>query len=99
MLYENSILKCYDVCFLFPVAPIVLVGTKKDLRTDKHTIYKLAKRGLEPVKEEDGHAVANRNGAYAYVECSARLNEGVWEVFETAALALIPKSRKKCTVM
>ena len=87
-----------DVCFLLLVAPIVLVGTKKDLRTDEHTIYELAKKELEPVKEEDGHAVANRIGAYAYVECSARLNEGIKEVFETAMRACISR-KKKCNVL
>ena len=79
------------------VAPFLLVGTKKDLRTNEYTIYELARRELEPVKVEDGHAVANRIGAYAYVECSAIFNEGVWEVFETAARASM--NRKKCTVL
>ena len=38
---------------------------------------------------EDGRAMAERIGAYAYVECSAKLNEGVREVFETAARAAL----------
>jgi Ras family protein A len=38
---------------------------------------------------EDGRAMAERKGAYAYLECSAKLNEGVREVFETAARAAL----------
>ena len=75
----------------------MLVGTKKDLRTDAYSMYDLAKRDLEPVKVEDGHTAANRIGAYAYVECSAILNEGIREVFETALRASM--SHKKCTVL
>ena len=75
----------------------MLVGTKKDLRTDAHSICELAKKNLEPVKVKDGHTMANRIGAYAYVECSAKLNEGIREVFETALRATL--SHKKCTVM
>ena len=54
--------------------PIVLVGTKKDLQVDEQV-------------SEDGHATAKSIGAYAYVECSAKQNEGVREVFEAAARA------------
>ena len=73
------------------VAPIVLVGNKTDSRNDEVRIHELAKRNQEHVKAEDGYAMAERIGAFAYLECSAEWNEGVWEVFENAALAVIPK--------
>ena len=37
---------------------------------------------------EEGYTLTRKIGACAYVECSAKLNDGVWEVFETAAKAV-----------
>ena len=82
--------------------PIVLVGNKKDLRFDEQTRKELSKSKQEPVKTEDGRAMAEKIGAYAYLECSAKLNEGVREVFETATRAALQtkkKGRKFCTVL
>jgi Ras family protein A len=55
--------------------PYILVGTKRDLR---------GRRG-EGVSSLEGEAIARRIGARGYVECSARFNEGVQEVFQFAA--------------
>lgn len=82
--------------------PIVLVGNKKDLRVDDQTIRELAKSKQEPVKTEEGRAMAEKIGAYAYLECSAKHNEGVREVFETATRAALQTKKKKksfCTVL
>ena len=76
----------------------MLVGTKKDLRADKAT-NELAMREQEPIKVEDGHAMAEKIGACAYLECSAKLHEGVQEVFKTAACAVLPKKSKDCTML
>ena len=65
----------------------MLVGTKKDLRTDEDTITKLAKFEQAPVSFEDGKAMARNMGAYGYRECSAQLNEGVMQVFEEVTRA------------
>ena len=56
----------------------------------------------EPVKPEEGHAMAQKIGAHAYLECSARTKDGVREVFETAtgaALQVKKRRRKGCTVL
>ena len=79
------------VYFLFPIAPIVLVGNKKDLRKDKNVIDELAKRGQQPITVEDGHAMAQKIGAYAYLECSAKFNDGVKKVFDTATHVVMNK--------
>ncbi len=78
-----------------PAVPIVLVGNKKDLRFDEATRRELAKSKQEPVKTEDGRAMAEKIGAYAYLECSAKLNEGVREVFETATRAALQQKKKR----
>lgn len=91
-----------EVRHFCPTVPIVLVGNKKDLRFDDVTRRELAKSKQEPVKTEDGRAMAEKIGAYAYLECSAKLNEGVREVFETATRAALQtkkKGRKFCNLL
>ena len=92
------------LCCTVPLSPvpIVLVGNKKDLRTDEATRRELAKSKQEPVKTEEGRAMAEKIGAYAYLECTAKFNEGVREVFETATRAALQTKKKKgkyCTVL
>ena len=65
--------------------PIVLVGNKTDLRTDPKVIEELGERQEKPVTPEQGKHVANKINASAYVECSAKLKEGVDDVFLAAA--------------
>ena len=43
----------------------------------------------EPVKPEEGRAMAERINAIAYLECSAKSKEGVREVFESATSAAL----------
>lgn len=76
--------------------PIILVGNKTDLRTDTETIERLRKRyNCAPFTEDEGRAMAKRIGVVAYVECSALINEGIHEVFETAVRAAIVYQNKK----
>jgi Ras family protein A len=82
--------------------PIILVGCKKDLRHDPRTIEELHKTSQKPVTPEQGEEVRKKIGAYKYLECSARTNEGVREVFESATrAALLAKKheRKKCRIL
>ncbi|EAL88545.1 Rho GTPase Rho1 [Aspergillus fumigatus A1163] len=90
--------------------PIILVGCKKDLRHDPKTIEELHKTSQKPVTPEQiidifvqGEEVRKKIGAYKYLECSARTNEGVREVFEAATrAALLTKTHKKkgkCTIL
>eukprot|EP00057_Strongylocentrotus_purpuratus_P018389 XP_011672863.1 PREDICTED: ras-like GTP-binding protein rhoA [Strongylocentrotus purpuratus] len=78
-----------------PKAPIILVGNKKDLQNDKDTIQELLKENQEPVKTEDAQVLAKKIGAIPYLECSAKENKGITEVFETVALAGIKQDEKK----
>jgi hypothetical protein len=43
----------------------------------------------EPVRPEEGRAMAEKINAFAYLECSAKSKEGVREVFETATRAAL----------
>jgi Ras family protein A len=49
----------------------------------------------EPVRPEEGRAMAERINAYGYLECSAKTKEGVREVFETATRAALQTKKKK----
>ncbi|KAJ3220914.1 GTP-binding protein Rho1, partial [Chytriomyces hyalinus] len=69
--------------------PIILVACKKDLRNDPRVIDDLRKTGQSPVQPQQGQAVAEKIGAYRYLECSARTGEGVAEVFEHATRAAL----------
>ncbi|KAL4630603.1 rho-related GTP-binding protein RhoB-like [Arapaima gigas] len=80
-----------EVKHFCPNVPIILVANKKDLRHDEVTRSELARIKQEPVKAEDGRAMAVRIGAYDYLECSARTKEGVRDVFESATRAALQK--------
>ncbi|THX57901.1 ras family protein [Aureobasidium pullulans] len=85
--------------------PIILVGCKKDLRHDQKTIEELHKTSQTPVTEEQARQVKDKIGAKEYIECSAKTNEGVREVFEHATRAALTSrkerssSRKKCLIL
>ena len=91
-----------EVKHFCPNVPIILVGNKKDLRNDEATKAELAKMKQEPVKSEEGRAMSDKIGAFAYIECSAKSKDGVRDVFETATRAAlqVKKSKKgKCLLL
>lgn len=76
--------------------PIILVALKTDLRTDTETLKRLATMGQSPITPQEGQKVANKIGAYKYVECSALSSTGVTDVFNAAAEAsILPLDSKK----
>jgi len=83
--------------------PIILVGCKKDLRHDQKTIQELAKTSQKPVTEAEGDAVKKVIRAERYLECSAKTNEGVREVFEHATRCALmqkkTKAKKSCRIL
>ena len=71
--------------FYFFVVPIVLVGNKKDIPYDRlHD----AESNLQFVKREDCLAMAQKICAFAYLECSAKWNRGVDDVFQAVIEAI-----------
>ena len=92
-----------EVRLFCPNVPIILVGNNKDLRNDEYIKRKLSKTKQKPVTSDEGSSMCDRIEAYAYLECSVKTREGVRDVFETAAKAVLKKKKKwyqrKCCIM
>jgi Rho family protein len=76
-----------EVNELCPNVPIILVGLKKDLRTDRNAIEDVRKRSSRFVDPQEAENIARQIGARRYLECSALTGEGVDDVFEVATRA------------
>jgi len=76
-----------------PNVPIILVGNKKDLRGDHVTETERTKK--RQVSSDQGKEMAQTIKAHTYLECSAKNNEGVREVFETATRAALNDKKKQ----
>jgi len=77
-----------------PNVPILLVGTKSDLRKDEKTNTQLASRGQSMVTVEQAHGMAKEIGAVKFLECSALTQEGLKPVFDDAIRAAMSKPNK-----
>ncbi|XP_008644256.1 rho-related protein from plants 1 isoform X1 [Zea mays] len=91
-----------------PGVPVVLAGTKLDLREDKH--YLMDHPGLVPVTTAQGEELRRQIGAMYYIECSSKTQQNVKAVFDAAIKVVIQpptkirekkkkKSRKGCSMM
>ena len=67
-----------------PNVPILLVGTKLDLRENQGVISQLEEKKQVLLSRADGLRLANEIQAANYLECSSLLQEGVKEVFDEA---------------
>ncbi|XP_061961229.1 rac-like GTP-binding protein RAC2 [Populus nigra] len=77
-----------------PSVPIVLVGTKLDLREDRQ--FLLDYPGACTISTEQGLELQKQIGALAYVECSSKTQQNVKAVFDAAIkVVLQPPKRKK----
>lgn len=101
--YENIRKKWYpELSQHCPDVPIVLVGTKVDLRDneivnerDKVRIRLKKPKKVNYVTKDKGQDMAAEIAAYSYIECSALKQNGMKEVFdEVIRAALYPKGKK-----
>lgn len=97
--YENVKGKWYpEVSHHCPNVPIILVGTKLDLRDDKETIDKLQEKKRAPITYPQGLQLLKEINGTKYLECSALTQQGLKQVFEEAIRAVLNppvKSTKK----
>lgn len=87
-------------------SPIILVGTKGDLRKDTNMINYLREKNMEMVSREQAEEMAKEIGAIKYIECSALTQEGLHEVFEEAVRTVTSKKmaskklkKRKCQLL
>ncbi|XP_034186466.1 ras-related C3 botulinum toxin substrate 1 [Osmia lignaria lignaria] len=76
-----------------PNAPIIMVGTKSDLRSDVHLMLQLARYGQTPITTTQGHQLAQRVGAVSYVETSALTQHDLKEAFDQAIVSALNTRR------
>jgi Ras homolog gene family, member A len=84
--FENTELKWVpEISHFCPGVPFILVGCKTDLRRDRKRTEELMKQGKNFISSEEGKRMASKIGARVYLECSSKREEGVEQVFRTAA--------------
>ncbi|KAL8168386.1 hypothetical protein V2J09_009885, partial [Rumex salicifolius] len=94
--YENVTKKWIpELKHYAPGVPIVLVGTKIDLRDDKQ--FFIDHPGAVAITTAQGDELKKQIGAPAYVECSAKSQQNVKAVFDEAIKVVLqpPKQKKK----
>ena len=70
-----------------PDTPIVLIGTKLDLRQNNEFLAEMSKRGIEPITTQQGDTLAKQIGAAAYIECSAITQVNLHQAFQECLTA------------
>merc|ERR1712070_233308 len=86
-----------------PGTPIILVGTKMDMREDPRVKDQLARVGQAPVQTYEGTMLQKQIGASKFVECSALTQQGLKRVFDEAIRAAMvppqPRIKRTCTIL
>jgi len=95
--FENVSAKWYpEISHHCPNTPVILVGTKLDLREDRETIERLREKNMAPISFEQGMAKAKSINSIKYMECSALTQKGLKNVFDEAIRCVIaPQTMKR----
>ena len=97
--YENVGAKWFPEVIQYgpPNTPIVLCGTKLDLRDDKDTVEELREQKMSPISTAQGLQMSREIKAVKYLECSALTSKGLKQVFDEAVrAALCPGRTPEC---
>jgi len=97
--FENVRAKWFpEVSHHCPNTPIILVGTKLDLRDEPETIppkLPICSKNKCPITYEQGMQMMKQIGAVKYMECSAVTQKGLKPVFEESIRAVISPQNTK----
>ena len=83
-----------EIKYHAPGVPIILVGTKEDLRDDEEYKKNMAAKGRKPLTTEEGEAVASAIGACYHTECSPLTQKGLKQVFDQAILQVLQRQEQ-----
>ncbi|KAJ8762339.1 hypothetical protein K2173_007497 [Erythroxylum novogranatense] len=75
-----------------PRVPVILVGTKLDLREDKQFVVEHP--GAVSISTAQGEELRKLIGAAAYIECSSKTQQNVKAVFDAAINVILPPRNK-----
>ncbi|XP_018587246.1 rho-related GTP-binding protein RhoF-like [Scleropages formosus] len=93
--FDNVLIKWYpEVHHFCPGVPILLIGCKTDLRKDKERTRRLRSLGQAPITYLQGEETKHRINAELYLECSAKYQENVDDIFREAVKRALAASRK-----
>ncbi|XP_040922700.1 rho-related GTP-binding protein RhoG-like isoform X3 [Toxotes jaculatrix] len=85
-----------------PNVPILLVGTKSDLRHDQQVLKKLKEQNQTTVTQQQGTTMAKQIKAVKYLECASINQDRLDELFDEAVRAFLTHSaptKKPCVVL
>lgn len=80
-----------------PDIPVMLVGTKSDLRENQETLDKLKSKDQSPVSHQQGVNLAKELKCSKYLECSSKNQTGLKAVFDEAIRIVLHKDRGEST--
>ena len=84
--------------------PVILVGMKNDLYNDEKKIQKLSEMNELPISYEMGVDMAKQVGAICYIDCSAKTQSNLKDLFKLVVIACcldeekIKKNEKNCSI-
>jgi len=94
--FENVSAKWYpELKHFCPETPFILVGTKLDMRNNPSETQKLKEQGQSVISTESGENLGRKLGALRYMECSAKTQANLKEVFDEAVRSFLRPSKKK----
>ncbi|KAI3845697.1 hypothetical protein C5167_051113 [Papaver somniferum] len=92
--YENVLKKWMPELRRFaPNVPIILVGTKLDLRDNRGYMNDHMDYGA--ITSAQGEELRKQIGAAAYIECSSKTQQNIKAVFDTAIKAVLQPPKRK----
>ncbi|KAL0656902.1 hypothetical protein Bca4012_077486 [Brassica carinata] len=94
--YENIAKKWIpELRHYAPGVPIILVGTKLDLRDDKQ--FFIDHPGAVPITTNQGEELKKLIGSAVYIECSSKTQQNVKAVFDAAIKVVLQPPKQKKT--
>ncbi|CAL1569437.1 unnamed protein product [Knipowitschia caucasica] len=94
--FENVLVKWFpEVRHFCGDAPLILIGCKTDLRNEDECLRKLRASTLEPVTYTQGEDACRQMNAEVYLECSAKFQENVDDIFKEASRRALVFRKKK----